>query len=226
VSRPSTRRVGAETSQTRAELLDGVERLMLTKGYAAVSYRAVAAQAGVTAGLVQYYFPTLDDLFVAAIRRRSEQNLQRLAAALEKRPEQPLRVLWEYSQEESTAALTTEFLALGNHRKSIASEIAKVSEEVRQLQVDAVARSVPPSGADLHGLSPDALLFLVTGVPKLIRLEASVGLSSTHDEVVHYFESYLDANEPGGRPPSTTRRRAPAASRSRPGKRNTGPGAT
>ena len=105
---------------------------MVREGYAAVTYRAVAAKAGVTSGLVQYYFPTLDDLFIAAIRRRSEQNLQRLAAALEARPDEPLRVLWEYSQEESTAALTTEFLALGNHRKSIASEIAEVTEQVRR----------------------------------------------------------------------------------------------
>ena len=192
----SARRVGAETSKKRDELLDCVERLMLRDGYAAVTYRAVAAKAEVTSGLVQYYFPTLDDLFTAAIRRRSEQNLERLAAALESRPDEPLRVLWEYSQEESTAALTTEFLALGNHRKSIASEIAEVTEQVRRMQVEAIAHHVPADGVDLQGLSPAALLFLVTGVPKLIRLEEGVGLSSTHEEVVRFFESYLDATEP------------------------------
>jgi TetR/AcrR family transcriptional repressor of nem operon len=194
VSAP-TRRVGSETSKKRDDLLDCVERLMAREGYAAVTYRAVAAKAGVTPGLVQYYFPSLDDLFKATIRRRSEQNLQRLAAALEARPDEPLRVLWEYSQEESTAALTTEFLALGNHRKSIASEIAEVSEEVRRLQVEAIA-DLPTGSIDLRGLSPDALLFLVTGVPKLIRLERGVGLTSTHDEVIRFFESYLGAAEP------------------------------
>ena len=70
-------------------LLDCVERLMLETGYASVTYRAVAAKAGVTSGLVQYYFPTLDDLFVAAIRRRSEQNLERLAEALRTHADQP-----------------------------------------------------------------------------------------------------------------------------------------
>src|SRR3954451_3240136 len=165
-----TRRVGAVTSKKRDKLLDCVERLMAREGYAAVTYRAVAAKAKVTPGLVQYYFPTLDDLFTAAIRRRSEQNLQRLTAALESRPDEPLRVLWEYSREESTSALTTEFLALGNHRKSIASEIAEVSEAVRRLQVAAIASHAPEGGFDLQGLSPEALLFLVTGVPKLIRL--------------------------------------------------------
>ncbi len=172
---------------------------MATLGYAAVTYRAVAAKAGVTSGLVQYYFPTLDDLFSAAIRRRSAQNLDRLTAALEARPDEPLRVLWEYSQEESTAALTTEFLALGNHRKSIASEIADVSERIRELQLEAIARHSPSDGLTLDGLSAGVLLFLITGVPKLVRLEEGVGLSSTHDEVRRFFESYLDAAEPSTR---------------------------
>ena len=48
----ATRRIGAETSKTRDQLLDCVERLMLDKGYAGVSYRAVATSAGVTSGLV------------------------------------------------------------------------------------------------------------------------------------------------------------------------------
>jgi TetR/AcrR family transcriptional regulator, transcriptional repressor for nem operon len=208
----TARRVGAVTSKKRDELLDCVERLMLREGYAAVTYRAVAAEAGVTAGLVQYYFPTLDDLFVSAIRRRSDQNLQRLRAALEAQPDEPLRVLWDYSQEESIAALTVEFLALGNHRKSIAAEIAEVSEQVRRLQVQAIQRHVPASGVDLTSLTPEALLFLVTGVPKLMRLEEGVGLSSTHVEVVRFFEAYLDGSEPS----KTGRRRQPATDHPRP----------
>ena len=129
----SSRRVGAVTSKTRDVLLDSVERLMLKEGYASVTYRAVAAKAGVTASLVQYYFPTLDDIFIAAIRRSTERNLARLTKALQKRPDEPLRVLWEYSWDEATSALTIEFMALGNHRKSIRTEIADVTEQVRRL---------------------------------------------------------------------------------------------
>jgi TetR/AcrR family transcriptional regulator, transcriptional repressor for nem operon len=196
----SARRVGAETSKTRDVLLDCVERLMAEQGYAAVTYRAVAAKAGVTGGLVQYYFPTLDDVFVAAIRRRSGQNVERLTQALRERPDQPLRVLWEYSRDESTAALTTEFLALGNHRKSIRSEIAEVTEEVRRIQLDALNDALDKAEREsLLGpgdLSPGALLFLVTGIPKLIRLEKGVGASTAHAEVVDAFERYLDSVEP------------------------------
>jgi TetR/AcrR family transcriptional regulator, transcriptional repressor for nem operon len=212
----SPRRTGAENSKTRDVLLDCVEKLMAEQGYAAVTYRAVAAKAGVTGGLVQYYFPTLDGLFVAAIRRRSEQNLQRLVDALRARPDQPLRVLWEYSREESTAALTTEFLALGNHRKSIRAEIAEATEQVRRIQLDTLNRAWEQAGlgdsdSDSDGdLPPAALLFLMTGIPKLIRLEKGVGISTAHNEVVDAFERYLDAVESPG---------AAAARKSPPGRR-------
>ncbi len=194
----SPRRVGAATSKTRDFLLDCVEKLMLETGYAGVTYRALAAKAGGTPGLVQYYFPTLDDLFVAAIRRRSQQNLQRLEKALNTRTDQPLRVLWEYSREESTSALTTEFLALGNHRKSIRSEIAEVTEQVRSLQLAALERKFDGRKVDSVDLSPEALLYLLTGIPKLIRLEEGVGLATAHGEVIEAFEKYLEATEPSG----------------------------
>ena len=198
------RRVGAQTSKTRDVLLDCVERLMREQGYAAVTYRAVAAKADVTPGLVQYYFPSLDDIFVAAIRRRSEQNVERLATALHS-TDQPLRVLWEYSRDEATAALTTEFLALGNHRKSIQAVIAEVTERVRAIQLETLRELPAGKSVTIGELSPDALLFLLTGVPRLLRLEKSVGVSTAHDEIVQVFERYLDVVEPQKKKRSRTR---------------------
>ena len=67
------RRSGSETSETRTRLLDVTEQVMLADGYAAVTSRRVAADAGVTPALVHYYFKTIDDLFLAVIRRRGAQ---------------------------------------------------------------------------------------------------------------------------------------------------------
>jgi len=212
----SPRRVGSQTSRTRDQLLDCAEQLMIEKGYAHVTYRAVAARAGVTAGLVQYYFPKLDDLFIAEIRRRSEQNLDRLVALLDAHADEPLRVLWEYSRDEATAALTTEFIALGNHRPSIRAEIADVTDKVRRVQLEALAARYGTTGISLGALPPAALLFLLTGIPKLIRLEEGVGVSTTHGEAVRAFESFLDSVEPASRPKAKKpTKRAPAAKRSR-----------
>jgi AcrR family transcriptional regulator len=44
--------------------------------------RRVAARAGLKPGLVHYYFRTMDDLFIALLRRRVEDSLERQAKAL------------------------------------------------------------------------------------------------------------------------------------------------
>ena len=105
-------------------------------------------------------------------------------------------MLWAYSQEESNSALTTEFLALGNHRPSIRSEIAEVTERVRRTQLEALYAAFGDDGIELGLLSPEALLFLLTGTPRLIRLEEGVGISTTHAEALVAIERFLDVAEP------------------------------
>ncbi|WP_051684107.1 TetR/AcrR family transcriptional regulator [Blastococcus sp. URHD0036] len=181
---------------TRDLLLDSLERLMIQDGYAAVSYRAVAAEAGVTPSLVQYYFPSLDELLGAAVRRRSEQNIVRLRAALAERPDEPLRVTWDFSREEATATLMTEFTALSNHRKSIRAVIAEVTEQVREIQLSALRDATENRSFPVGDLTPEALLYLLAGIPKLMSLEKGIGVETAHAHTVQALESYLDAVEP------------------------------
>jgi TetR/AcrR family transcriptional regulator, transcriptional repressor for nem operon len=198
----SRRRIGAETSKTRDLLLDCVERLMVKSGHASVTYRAVAAAAGVTSGLVQYYFPNHDDLFLAVIRRRSEQNVERMTEVLRSGEGQLLQALWAYSQDESVSTLTTEFLALGNHRASIRSEIAEITERVRRAQLEALHAAFGDQLIDLGPLPLEAFLFLLTGTPRLIRLEKGVGVSTTHAEALMAFENLLDGAKPYSEKPN------------------------
>lgn len=211
----SSRRVGTETSKTRDTLLDCVERMMIDQGYASVTYRALATKAGVTPSLVQYYFPSLDDIFIAAIRRYSARNIAYLTDALAKRAEDPLRAVWEYSWEEATGTMMTEFMALGNHRKSISTEIAAVTEAVRKIQLDALVAKFGKSARPIGDLSLPALQLLISGIPKFLNLEAGVGVKSAHNEVTEAFERYIDSVEP--RAPTakrkTSRRRSPARGR-------------
>ncbi|MCP3810942.1 TetR/AcrR family transcriptional regulator [Mycobacteriaceae bacterium Msp059] len=192
----TSRRVGAETSKTRDTLLDCVERMMLNEGYASVTYRALAAKAEVTPSLVQYYFPTLDDIFIAAIRRYSERGVNHLSELLTSRADDPLRAVWEYSWDEATGALITEFMALGNHRKSIRTEIAKVTENVRKMQLDALMAKFGEDARPIGDLSLPALQVLISGLPKFLNLEKGIGVKTAHAEVTEAFERYLDLVEP------------------------------
>jgi TetR/AcrR family transcriptional regulator, transcriptional repressor for nem operon len=192
----SARRVGAETSKTRDTLLDHVEKMMLEAGYASVSYRALATEAGVTPSLVQYYFPTLDDIFLAAIRRYSERNLGQLTRALAARADDPLRALWEFSRGEATGALMTEFMALGNHRKSVRAEIADVTERVRRVELEALVAKFGKNARPGGHFSLPALQVLISGLPKFLNLEEGIGVKTAHKEVTDAFEQYLDTIEP------------------------------
>src|SRR5215470_4446736 len=95
--RPAPRRARAASAEKRARLLDATEEIILREGYAAVSSRSVAARVGIQAPLVHYYFPTLDDLFVAVLRRRAEKNVERMEAALASA--EPLRAWWDLASD-------------------------------------------------------------------------------------------------------------------------------
>ena len=209
----SSRRVGAETSKTRDALLDCVERTMLEEGYASVTYRTLASKAGVTPSLVQYYFPTLDDIFIAAIKRYSERSLTYLTEAFARRTEDPLRAVWEYSWQEATGAMMTEFMALGNHRKSIRAEIATATEGVRKIQLEALVAKFGKNARPIGDLSLPALQLLMSGLPKLLNLEEGIGVKSAHAEVTEAFEKYIDTVEPRAEAPkrkANSRRRTAA----------------
>ena len=72
------RRVRRERSETIALIFATTRQLMLDEGYAAVTTRRVAKDAGLTSALVHYYFPTTDDLLVALYRKASEDYHLRL----------------------------------------------------------------------------------------------------------------------------------------------------
>ena len=68
----------APTSDTRERLLAAAERLFAERGYAAVSVRAIAAEANVNWSLVGYYFRGKEGLLVEIYRRHcSTLNAER-----------------------------------------------------------------------------------------------------------------------------------------------------
>jgi AcrR family transcriptional regulator len=189
----STRRIGAEDSETRAALLDATEQLMLEEGYAAVSSRHIAQKAGLKPQLVHYYFRTMDDLFLAAFRRRAEQGLERQAQAMGSA--QPLRALWQLSDDSTGTALMMEFAALANHRKSIRSEIARYGELFRTRQAEVVAQVMEVHGIDTELFSPLMVMVLITGVSQLLVMEDALGMTTGHAEARSVVERYLEQFE-------------------------------
>ncbi|MFJ3772328.1 TetR/AcrR family transcriptional regulator [Streptomyces sp. NPDC090075] len=191
---PTTRRVGTDKSKTRALILDRAEALLLAKGYAAISYRTLGAEAGVTGALVQYYFPTFDDLFVALVRDRSERSLRRLEEGLGS--DRPLRAIWNYANNKDAAALTAELVAIANHRKKLRAEIAEAGEKARALALAAVSRTAKKYEFLGEPISSDVLVFLITSTPRMVVMEQSTGMTTSLAETIEFFERFLDRVEP------------------------------
>jgi AcrR family transcriptional regulator len=195
------RRIGTERSKTRALLLDAAEHLMLEEGYAAVTSRRVAAEAGVTPALVHYYFRTMDDLFLAVYRRRAQQGFERQEQALASR--QPLWALWEFSRDPRGTALSMEFVALANHRPVIRAEIAASAQLVRDRELRAFADVLSGYGIDAERLPPVVVAMFMSSVSRFLVIEAeTLGLQTGHAETVAFVEELLRRFE-GEREPGT-----------------------
>jgi TetR/AcrR family transcriptional repressor of bet genes len=64
----------------RREITDAVIRITLKGGLTAATFREVAAEAGVSVRLVQYYFGSKDELLLATQRHVAERSVERLNA--------------------------------------------------------------------------------------------------------------------------------------------------
>jgi len=159
------------------------------EGYAAATSRRVAARAGVRPALVHYYFPTMDDLFLAVLRRGAEANRERQRKALGSG--QPLRALWEISTERQGTALMLEFFALANHRKAIRAELAAYTERFREAEVAALTLILRGRTSGLAALPPTAVAALMEAVSGSLVMEASLGITTGHAELRTVIESYL-----------------------------------
>ena len=61
--------VPTEPASPPTALLDAAERLLIEVGYARITTRSVAAEAGVNHGLVHYYFGSMEELLLQVLER-------------------------------------------------------------------------------------------------------------------------------------------------------------
>ena len=189
----SPRRIGAEDSKTRAQLVEAAERLLLAEGYAAVTSRRVAARAGLKPQLVHYYFRTMDDLFIEVFRRRAESDLAGFERAIT--ADGSLRNLWQMNNDQRGARFTMEFVALANHRKAIRKEVARYAERFRAAQVEAVRAALADHHVAEDQLPPIVALLAMTGLSQVLALEAAMGVTTGHDTTREFIERTIDEFE-------------------------------
>lgn len=178
-----------ERLRTRNAILDATEALMREEGYAAVTSRRVAERAGLKSQLVHYHFGTMDELFLELFRRATEKFLAEHLRALTS-PD-PLMEFWKFISDPKGIETVMEFVALGNHRKTIREELARATEFARSIQNALVAKVFQGQIVQPPVFPPSVLAFVVTAVARAIVAETSIGVTTGHQEIFAFIEKLL-----------------------------------
>jgi len=183
---------GKRDTGTRDKLLDATAEIILEEGYAAATSRRVAEKVGVQRAVVYYYFPTMDDLYLAVLERGTRTTLESQRRAL--KTNRPLHALWELTIDPRGTQLLMEFMALGNHRKAIRTQLAAGAERFREAQVAALT-SVTRGGDDAPELPSEVVSVLIAAIGRLIVLESALGISTGHDATLKLVNQFLERYE-------------------------------
>ena len=183
-------RVGREA--TREALIEATAQIMLDDGYAAATSRRVAAKAGVKPALVHYYFPSMDDLFVAVLRDKAEAILERQRQAMAE--SEPLHALWQLNSAHDSQ-LFTEFLAMANHRKAILSEIVSYAMRFRDIEENAMTLALKARGIDLELFPPVVMSMIMGSLARMVFHEQGLGITRGHDQARAFIEQCLERFE-------------------------------
>ena len=130
-----TERDGAgDRTDRQTRILEAVIDLLARDGISGVSMRAVAREAGVALGLVNYHFQDKSSLIKAALHRVEEQDLTLVEPDPDLPPEERLRAVLQRVAE--PRFLTTEYLSLRLQLWAL----ARAHEDYEQINTDAQKR--------------------------------------------------------------------------------------
>ncbi len=150
---------------------------MLSDGYAAVTSRRLEAETGLK---VHYHFGSIDDLFIAMVRRRGEGNIARLADALAS-PE-PLRAWWRLASDRRGSRLLVEITTAANHRPALRVEVASFAREARRMQIGALDEILGDYGIDRVDFPPALLAAAMQGLAFAMAYDQVAGFDTAQEE--------------------------------------------
>src|SRR3546814_6796606 len=127
---------------------------------------------------------------LAVYLRAAARILERVNQALAS--PQPLAALWALSTYPARTVLAAEFMALANHRKAIAGEIARNIEHSRELQAAAFARALAANGSLRDRDAAAGFAYLMAGASRALIMEQGLGVAAGHDAARSMVEAWLD----------------------------------
>jgi AcrR family transcriptional regulator len=176
-------------------LLDAAERLLIETGYAGLTTRRVAAEAGVNHGLVHYYFGSMEELLLQVLERFTARLIERQAAMYE--ADVPFLDKWRTAMswlEEDVQAgypkVWWELQAMAWNRPEMRERLVQVDQEWRGLLRTYFASALDEYGVDFP---LEATVALVIAFNKGIQIEQLSGITTGHRELLGWIDGWLEA---------------------------------
>jgi AcrR family transcriptional regulator len=189
----ATQKTAARAAAEEA-LLDAAERLLAEVGYAGITTRRLAEEAGINHGLVHYYFGSNENLLVQALERFTARLISRQRDLYGSDLQFPdkWRTAMHYlvSEDLSYQKIWLELQALAWNNPDIRARLARVNAEWRAVLTDAFEQ--PRRELDI-GLPLEALISLVMTFNLGIIIERLGGIETGHRELLAWIDQWISS---------------------------------
>jgi TetR/AcrR family transcriptional regulator len=187
--------------QTEEAFLDAAERLLIEVGYAGISTRRLAEEAGANHGLVHYYFGSMENLFVRVLERFTERLIARQREMYARSDISGLdkwRTAMGYLEADLAAGypkIWLELQALGWNHPDIAERVGRVNAQWRAVLTEAFDEMMDEYGLDRERFPLPATVSLVMTFNEGIMVERLSGISAGHRVLLRMVERWLESLE-------------------------------
>ena len=129
-----------------ARIVEAMRTSVAARGIAGSTFDHVAGEAGVSRGLLHYYFGTKEKLLIEVVRRESEVRTERLEEAIEAAADTEdvldalVRSFEDWLGDGPTPVMIYEMLTLARRNEEIAAELANLGRRTRSHLGEALER--------------------------------------------------------------------------------------
>ncbi len=198
VVRRARDRLGITPARKDAEeaFLDAAERLLLRVGYAKITTRSLAEEAGLNHGLVHYYFGSMPELLIQVLERYTERLIKRQRAMYA--AEIPFIEKWRtamgYLEEDAQsgyAKVWYELQALGWNEPEVRKRVGQIFLAWRRVVTEAFERAYDEYGIDRERYPLAAIVSLVVNFNEGIQVEMLSGVRNGHRALLELIDGWL-----------------------------------
>ena len=182
--------------ESEQAFLDAAERLLIRVGYANVTTRKLADEAGLNHGLVHYYFGSMEELLLQVLERYTDRLIvrQRQMYAAESPFIEKWRAAMNYLDEDAAsgyAKIWLELQAMAWNQPEMRKRVAQVDYAWRQVLSEAFDKAMDEYGIDRNRFPLEAAVVLVDTFNQGIQLQKLSGVSKGHKVLLDVVDRWL-----------------------------------